>query len=529
MKTLAFLILATWPMAAQAVPGWNQQLPLPSAVAGQGPWYGIGFWAGDHHGPAVTLTDSLGLGNGLTGGGFHLEGGLLLGDWDIAAEVLGNRDDQGQAYLTLYRSHIWRRGASGWQGGFQQEPLVWGYGLNGGYLLGEAARPFPRARLESPMADLHLGRVPLGRWGFDVFMGRLENHPQMPATIQDLSWRQRAVALQGDPEAPMLSGYRVQATFGPLMEFYLNYINLWSGTLDGKGLTDGYNLRDYLVAMTGFKDSIAEANTDWSQPGGTGHSTGKLHSASEIDVGFRLQAPGLANAWKADAVHFYVSRGSKQEVWPVGVFLENPVRYLARDVKRDVDNAVISPNWGNTWAQNSRYAAPSLGLPNDTVGVQVTWPRLRAGLEYYSGVNPASSLYRTFTHGLYLTGFYYYGDPLGNALGGEAVVTTAKVEADFTPRCTGALTVWRGFRPFRDNLDYWQLDHPGQRAFKDRFTGAQQTLAWKSGEATTVSLGAAWMRQEAVEYVAGQAGNGFAWFADVSHRWPSRHIPGWSD
>ena len=159
------------------------------------------MWAGDHHGPAVTLTDSLGLGNGITGGGFHLEGGFRSGRWDAAAELLGNRDTQGQAYMTLYRSHLWYRGER-WQGGFEQEPLVWGYGLNGGYLLGEAARPFPRLRVESPMVDLHLWRVPLGRWGFQAFMGRLENHRILSPEIQDASVRSRLIAQNGDPADP---------------------------------------------------------------------------------------------------------------------------------------------------------------------------------------------------------------------------------------------------------------------------------------------------------------------------------------
>jgi hypothetical protein len=462
------------------------------------------------------------MGNALTGAGFHLEGGRRGGHWDLAAEVLGSHDPQGQSYLTLYRSHLWYRGDRGWQGGFEQEPMVWGYGLNGGYLLGEAARPFPRLRVESPMADLHLGRVPLGSWAWQAFMGRMENHPVLSSAIQDPSARSRLISSQGNPEAPLLMGYRVQAKFGPAMEFYLNYLNLWAGTLNGRGLTTGYGLGNYATAMLGLKDTLTEANIDYSNPGVTAPSAPQpVRSASEIDVGFRLQVEGLARALGADDSHLYVSRGSKSELWPVGVFIKRPWYYLGKDVSKDFSNLVRSPNLGAVWSQNSRYSAPSLSNPNDTVGILVKWSGVRAGLEYFNGVNSAGQGNRPFTQGTYLTGFYYYGDPLGNAVGGEAITTTAKVEMDFTSRLVGATMLTRGFRPFRDNLADWQLDHPGMAPGKNRFTGLQQTLAWKASGTTTLSLGAAWQRQQAVLNVPGADSNGFAWFGDVTFRWPA--------
>lgn len=142
-------------------------------------------------------------------------------------------------------------------------------------------------------------------------------------------------------------------------------------------------------------------------------------------------------------------------------------------------------------------------------------------------MNPASSGFRPFTHGAYLTGFYYYGDPLGDALGGEFVVTTAKVEVDFSSRLTGALTLWHGFRPFRDNLADWLQDHPGFSAGKNRFDGLQQVLAWKAGDITTLDMGASWQRQDAVLYESGRTGNGFAWFTDVTFRWPAPNRSRW--
>jgi hypothetical protein len=525
MNKLLWCLIAAIPLAAQTTPGWRELSSLGSDIHQPGAWYGAGLWSGDHHGPAPFLTDSLGLGNSLTGGGIHLEGGYRNGHWDLAAEVLANRNPVGQDYLTLYRSHIWYRGDHGWQGGFEQEPLVWGYGLNGGYLLGEAARPFPRMRIESPMADLHLFRIPLGTWGWQAFMGRMENHPVLSSAIQNPSLATRLINTNGNPEAPFLNGYRIQAQFGPLMEFYLNTINFWGGTLNGKSLLQGYRATDLATAMLGIKDGLTEANTDYSDPNVTQAPPNltRAVSATQIDVGFRLRSPFLARMLRADTSYLYLSRGSKSALWPVAVFVKQPFYYLGKDLTRDTKDVLLKPNWGAWWNTNSRYTAPSLNQPNDTVGIQVTWSRVRAGLEYFACSDGAvGNGFRPYTHGTYVTGFYYYGDPLGNPLGGESVSTTAKVEVDFTRRLMGATTVVHGFRPFRDNLADWQLDHPGATPGRNTFTGLQQTLAWKRSESTTLEMGGSWQREGAVNNVTGAMGNGFAWFADVTFHWPAR-------
>jgi hypothetical protein len=376
--------------------------------------------------------------------------------------------------------------------------------------------------VESPMADLHIFRVPLGSWGWQAFMGRMENHPVVSTSIQNPSWTNRAISSQGNPEAPLLMGYRVQAQFGPLMEFYMSDMTLWSGTLNGRGMTSGYGGADYLTAMFGLKDALAEGTSDFNNPNPpVATFKNNARSASEVDVGFRLQTPWLAGALGADSAHAYVSRGSKDAVWPIGVFVKNPPYYLYKDIAKDFNNTVTGPNLGSTWNQNSHYAAPSLATPNDTVGILVNWPRVRAGLEYFACNNGAASSFRPFTHGTYLTGYYYYGDPLGNAIGGEGVYTTAKLEVDYTRHLTGATTLVRGFHPFRDNLTDWLLDHPGQTPGKDRFTGLQQTLDWHKSAATTLRLGAMWERHGAVDNVAGVMGEGFSWFTDLIFRWPA--------
>jgi hypothetical protein len=160
-------------------------------------------------------------------------------------------------------------------------------------------------------------------------------------------------------------------------------------------------------------------------------------------------------------------------------------------------------------------------VPNESVGFLFAWPRVRLGLEYCDTVNLADSGFRSFTHGQYLTGFYYYGDPLGNSMGGEAITTTARLELDFSSRLTGTTWVQTGHRPFRDNLDSWTADHPGQTPVKDHFSGVQQVLTWKVDPPyTTVDLGASWQHQSAVEYIPGNRQNSFRWFADLAFRWP---------
>ncbi|MDR3671914.1 MAG: hypothetical protein P4L36_13785, partial [Holophaga sp.] len=104
----------------------------------------------------------------------------------------------------------------------------------------------------------------------------------------------------------------------------------------------------------------------------------------------------------------------------------------------------------------------------------------------------------------------------------EAVTTTAKLELDLGARLTSATWLVRGFRPFRDDPVAWGQDHPGQTPGKNRFTGLQQTLDFRASNRTTLGLGAAWQREQAVLNVAGLARNGFAWFADVTFRWPAR-------
>lgn len=527
-STRAFLcgLAAGASLSAQAPEGWNRQLPLGwDRPAAQAPWWGGGLWAGENHGPATPMVTALGLGSGLAGAGFHLEGGMTLGNWDVAGEVLGNRDPAGRSYLTLFRSHVWWHGPSGWQAGYEQEPLVWGYGLNGGYLLGEAARPIPKLRVESPMRALSLWGIPLGTWGFQAFLGRLENDRKLSPLLQDAAWRRMAIANVGDPQAPYFSGYRLQAQFGPKVEVYANYTNLFSGTLNGTGMTDGYGTSDYLTALFGLKDALAESHADFTDPNHprTPYKN-NARSGSNADVGIRVRVSSLEHALGAEDVRLYLSRGSKGATFSYGLFLRRPFYWIGKDLERDGRN-LLQGHPGLFWNENQRKASPNMVVPNDSIGILARWPGLRIGLEYQDTSNAADQGHRSFAHGIYLTGFYYYGDPIGNALGGEARTLTLSCEADWSPNLKSTTWLHVGDRLFRDEPADWQLEHPGASVSKDRILGLQQTLAWKLRPSTVLSLGAAWMHHGAVSFVSGDSGDGFRWYSDLTFRWGGKGRP----
>ncbi len=504
-------------LMAQAPEGWFRKDFLGSDAAR---WWGAGIWAGEGHGSPAPLVDSLGMGNGLAGTGFHLEGGLRNGRLDVAAEVLGVRDPSGRASLTLFRGHVWWRGRSGWQGGFEEEPLVWGYGLKGGYVLGEAARPVPKLRIASPMAHLGIGRVSLGTWGFQTFLGKLENGRILSQSVQDRSLRIRTIQSSGDPQAPWLSGFRVQAEFGKLTEFYANYINLFAGSLRGRGMTGGYGLGDYATAVFGLKDALAESNIDFTDPNHPqGAYVNNALSASEADIGVRVRVPFLERALGARDARLYCSRGSKGVTMTYGLFFKRPFYWLAKDMERDLRD-LARGRVGDFWNQNQRKAVPNLVVPNDTFGLLVAWEDLRLGFEYQDTVNTAALGHKAFLSSNYPTGFYRYGDPLGTALGGETRNVTVRLEAACGHGVTGTAWLLAGERPFRDDPTLWGQDHPGAQPGTDRFVGAQGAVGLDLGGGRTLDLGASWLRHGAVDYMAGRTGNGFRWYADLAWRWP---------
>lgn len=516
-------LLSALPLLAQAPPGWDRRERLGEQAAPGQTYYGAGIWAANKTGPALTLVDSLGLGNSLTGGGALVELGYRGTRWRWGAQLRAIREPGGSASLSLERGHLLYNTTGGWELGLEKEPLVWGYGLQGGYLLGEAARPIPKARISTPWKHLSAWKVPLGTWKAQGFLGLMEADRKIGEASQDPLSRKAILVAQGDGgiRSPFLSGFRVEARFAELTEFYANYINLWGGTLKGASMTQGYGVKEYLTACFGLKDAFAEGGLDFKEPYRQVEYTNKARSGSNSDVGVRVRIPPFERWTGAEDVRIHVSRGSKAVNMYYQRFFSRPLHYFWEDIRVDLKSLKEDPTF--PWEQDARYFLPSPAVPNDTVGILMKWPRLRVGLEYQDLANrlggpTGGGNHRSFEHGLYAVGFYTHGDPLGTAMAGEARTTTLHFQYDLGRKIKGRTWLLQGQRPFRDDLNLWNQVHPGLEPAKNRFLGAQQDLEMSLGKGLSLSLGAAWQRQGAVEHVQGNALNGFRWFAELAWR-----------
>lgn len=514
-------LLSCGMLASQVPEGWAARQALGADLPTGSTWYGGGVWAADKHGPPATLIDSLGLGNSLTGGGISVEGGTRQGAWSFAVKALAFRDTDGSNRLTVHQGHLTYQSPGNWRFGLEDEPLVWGYGLTGGYLLGEASRPFPKIRIETPKTPLGLFGCSLGTWGFEWFTGRLENGRKLADNNQDPSYRARIIQATGDPQAPLMSGYRVDGSFlEKRVECYVNWTVLWGGNLNGVPMTSGYNLGEYLIAMTGMKDPVAETSIDFTDPNHpVPQYKNKARSSSNFDLGMRFQIRSLANGLGAEKAWGYISRGSKGVTLNWGVMAKKPLYWLEDDLHKET-RFVLRHDYRAAWYESQRHLVPNLLVPNDAFGILVQWPGIRLGVERRNTVNPpGSSFYRSFENAIYVTGFYRDGDPLGEALGGEASYTSVKLDCDLNPRTNAKLWFIRGTRPFRDEPVGWAIDHPGAHWTEDRFINVQGDLAWKLDPSRTIRVGCAWEGHSSAGYIQGNQGNGFRWFAEFSTRW----------
>jgi hypothetical protein len=293
-------------------------------------------------------------------------------------------------------------------------------------------------------------------------------------------------------------------------------------------MTAGYNLSDWVTAMLGTKDSLAEGNNLPDNPNAPqGHSyQNKARSASTSDVGFRVRSQPLERLLDAKDVRFYITRGSKAVNTLFGSAYHQPLWTLSQDVQRDW-RAIRDDAPKRIWEQKYRYWAPSPEVPNDVFGVLLAWDRFRLGVEYLDTSNPYTQFqnqpspngHRSFVSGIYPTGFYYHGDPLGTALGGEARVATIRAEWDLDPCWTVQVWGHHGDRPYRDQTDLWLLDHPGQQPGTNRFFGVQPLVTYHQKVGLTVRGGLSFQHQAAVDYQVGVPGNGFRWFLDLGWRW----------
>ncbi|MDP1832484.1 MAG: hypothetical protein Q8K67_10535 [Geothrix sp.] len=244
------------------------QAPLgPSSM----PSFEVGWGGAGADDAYVPLNASEGLGQGTQGWGLGLQGRYVRGGWSFSATALALRDHGHTAGL-LHRAAIAYQTESAWRAALEQAPFAWGSSLNGGDLLGDGARSFPRLSLSTPE-----GALPLGRWRAEAFAGRLEGGRPIPAWIRDRDARMAAQAAGLDLRQPTLRGALVRASFGALVEASF-------GALRMAGGRDGFG-----------------------QPAPS--SAARTHSLAEL----RVRIPSLARFLRTRGASVYVSRSSAPE------------------------------------------------------------------------------------------------------------------------------------------------------------------------------------------------------------------------
>ena len=196
------------------------QTPLPPSSM---PSFEVGLGGAGSDGVYTPLTGGEGLGHGTEGWGLGLQGRYSREGWSISATALAFRD-HGATLGILQRAALGLQSESGWRVALEQAPFVWGAGLNGGELLGDAARAFPRLSLATPAITL-----PLGRWQLEVFLGRLAQDGPLPAWIPDRESRATAAAAGLGLHQSRLWGALARAAFGSQLEGSLGAITITSG------------------------------------------------------------------------------------------------------------------------------------------------------------------------------------------------------------------------------------------------------------------------------------------------------------
>lgn len=196
------------------------QAPLaPSSL----PSFEVGWGGAGSEGAYAPLTDGEGLGHGTRGWGLGLQGRYVRGGWSFSTTLLALRD-RGRTLGTLQRAAVAYQTESGWRVALEQTPFAWGSGLNGGDLLGDGFRPFPRLSMATPDADLFLGR-----WHMEAFAGRLERTPTIPDWIANRDARTAAHSAGLDLQNPLLWGGWLGVSFGSLVETRLGAVTMGGG------------------------------------------------------------------------------------------------------------------------------------------------------------------------------------------------------------------------------------------------------------------------------------------------------------
>jgi hypothetical protein len=243
------------------------QAPLPPLSV---PFLEAGWGGADAGGIYTPLINGEGSGHGTEGWGLGLQGRYGQGGWSISATALALRD-HGRTIGILQRAAVAYQTEAGWRMALEQTPFAWGSGLNGGNLLGDAARSFPHLTLATPEVPL-----PLGRWRLEAFAGRLEWDRPIPEWIQDREARVAAQQAGNDVQCPLLWGGFLRGAFGSMAE-----VGVGSVTMGG-----GQDAQDHATPTAARTQAM-------------------------VDLKFRL--PALAEAAKARGASVYFSHTSEPD------------------------------------------------------------------------------------------------------------------------------------------------------------------------------------------------------------------------
>ena len=192
------------------------------------PSFEAGLGGAGSDGAYAPLVGGEGLGHGAKGWGLGLQGRFVRGGWSFSATALALRDHD-RTLGVLQRFAIAFQTESGWRTALEQAPLAWGSGLNGGDLLGDSARPFPRLSFSTPGASLRFGT-----WRAEAFTGRLESNRTIPEWLPDRASRLAAETAGLNLRNSTLWGGLLRASFGTLVEGSLGVLSLQGGE-DGLG------------------------------------------------------------------------------------------------------------------------------------------------------------------------------------------------------------------------------------------------------------------------------------------------------
>jgi hypothetical protein len=205
----------------QAQLGWTLgQTPMPPSSL---PSFEVGLGGAGSDGAYTPLIGGEGLGHGTEGSGLALQGRYVQGGWSFSVTALALRD-HGRTLGALQRAALAYQTEAGWRLALEQTPFAWGSGLNGGDLLGDAARPLPRVSLTTPEVTL-----PLARGWVEAFVGRLQGDPPIPQWMTDRETRSKARAAGLDLQQPILWGGLLRASFGTLVETSLGIVGMEGG------------------------------------------------------------------------------------------------------------------------------------------------------------------------------------------------------------------------------------------------------------------------------------------------------------